>query len=31
MAEENKKSIIEDALTEYKQIQEAAEANASKK
>jgi hypothetical protein len=31
MAKEEKKSIIEDALTDYKQIQEAAEANAAKK
>lgn len=31
MAKEEKKSIIEDALTDYKQIQEAAEATAAKK
>ena len=31
MAKEEKKSIIEDALTDYKQIQEAAEASAAKK
>jgi len=31
MAKEEKKSIIEDALTDYKLIQEAAEANAAKK
>jgi len=31
MAKEEKKSIIEDALTDYNQIQEAAEANAAKK
>ena len=31
MAKEEKKSIIEDALTDYREIQEAAEANAAKK
>ena len=31
MAKEEKKSILEDALTDYKQIQEAAKASAAKK